>query len=82
MSESLSAAIAQAWDSFVPLMHWRLLPLSAYAFQPWIPKDAQSGLQMATAATESVSLCELMKKLTAFLELESAICVGLLTEQI
>jgi hypothetical protein len=33
-------------------------------------------------ATESVSLCKADEKLTAFLELESAICVGLLTEQI
>jgi hypothetical protein len=30
------------------------------------------------AMTESVSLCERMKKLTAFVELERAICVSLL----
>jgi hypothetical protein len=29
---------------------------------------------MHIAATESVSLCERIKKLTAFVELESAIC--------
>jgi len=33
----------------------------------------RSGLQTRPATTESVSLCTWMKKLTAFLELESAI---------
>jgi hypothetical protein len=41
--------------------------------QPWILRDGQSGLLMRTATTESVSLCAPMKKLTAFLELKSAI---------
>jgi hypothetical protein len=45
-------------------------------------KGEQSGSRTRIAATESVSLCERMKKLTAFLELERAICIGLLTEQI
>jgi len=38
-----------------------------------IPTDEQSELQMPTATPESVSLCVLMKKLTAFLELEAAV---------
>jgi len=43
--------------------------------QPWILKDEQSGLQTRIAVTESVSLCvRADEKLTAFLELEAAIC--------
>jgi hypothetical protein len=41
--------------------------------QPLIPRGEKSGLPTRTAATESVSLRVRMKKLTAFIELESAI---------
>jgi len=40
--------------------------------QQWIPTVEQSGL-LTPIATESVSLCVRMKKLTAFMELEAAI---------
>jgi len=33
------------------------------------------------AATENDSLCERMKYLTAFLELERAVCIHILTEE-
>jgi hypothetical protein len=38
-----------------------------------IPAGERSSLQTRIATTESVSLCVQMKKLTAFVELESAI---------
>jgi hypothetical protein len=38
-----------------------------------MPMDGQSGLQTHIATTESVSSCMRMKKLTAFVELESVI---------
>jgi hypothetical protein len=41
--------------------------------QAWILAGEQSGLQTHIAATESGSLCVRDEKLTAFLELESAI---------
>jgi hypothetical protein len=41
--------------------------------QPWIAKSGQFGLRTHIATTESVSLCVLMKKLTAFMGLEAAI---------
>jgi hypothetical protein len=47
-----------------------------------IRQAEQSGLLMRIATTESGMLCTRMKKLTAFLELESAICIHLLTEEI
>jgi hypothetical protein len=43
------------------------------ASQPWILAGERSGLLTHIGATESVSLCEPMRKLTAFLELEAAI---------
>jgi hypothetical protein len=43
------------------------------AFQPLMPTGEQSGLQTHIAAMESATLCLPMKRLTAFLELESAI---------
>jgi hypothetical protein len=43
------------------------------ASQPWIPARVRSSLLTRIAVTESGSLCGRMKKLTAFLELESAI---------
>jgi hypothetical protein len=48
-------------------------------FQPWIITGEQPGLLTHIAATESVSLCVQMKKLTAFIELESVISHSLLT---
>ena len=42
--------------------------------QPWIPTGERSGLQTHIATTESVSLCGRMNSLTAFLELERALC--------
>jgi len=65
LGELLSGAIAQAWDSFVPLMHWRLLPLSTYAFQPWILADEQSALLTRIAWTVNALLCA-DEKLTVF----------------
>ena len=43
------------------------------ASQRLIPTGEQSGLLTHIATTESVSLCMRMKKLTAFVELESMI---------
>jgi len=50
-------------------------------FQQSIPPGEQFGLQMRIATTESALLCEQMKKLTAFLELERAVCIHLLSQQ-
>jgi hypothetical protein len=44
------------------------------ASQSSIPTGERSGLRTRIAATESVSLVRADEKLTAFLELESAIC--------
>ena len=47
------------------------------ASQRLIPAGEQFSLLMRTATTENVSLCERDEKLTAFVELESAIrCCG------
>jgi hypothetical protein len=46
-----------------------------------IPTGERSGLQTRIAATENASLCARMKKLTAFVELERAVCIHLLSEQ-
>jgi hypothetical protein len=45
-----------------------------------IPTGERSGL-LKRIATESVSSCAQMKRLTAFLELERAVCIHLLTEE-
>ena len=50
--------------------------------QPWIAKGERSSLLTHIAATVNGSLCTPTKRLTAFLELERAICLRLLTEQI
>jgi hypothetical protein len=44
-------------------------------------RDEQSGLLTRIATTENGSSCTPMKKLTAFLELERAVCIHVLTEQ-
>lgn len=50
--------------------------------QPWIATGEQSGLPMHIAATEKRFVVRADEKLTAFLELERAVCIHRLTEQI
>jgi hypothetical protein len=45
-------------------------------WQVWTRTGEQSGSKMHTVTTESVSLCTRNEKLTAFLEMESAVCVS------
>jgi hypothetical protein len=45
-------------------------------------RGEQSGLPTHIAATERVLLLQADEKLTAFLELERAVCIHLITEQV
>ena len=50
--------------------------------QPLIPQAEHSGLPMRTVTTGKRFVIRADEKLTAFLELERAVCISLLTEQL
>jgi hypothetical protein len=72
MSESISTtspALTVLWSGNQPINFSRKLTRS----QPSMRAGERSGLLAHTATTESVSLCVRIEKLTAFIQLESAI---------